>query len=230
MLELSVSDHSRCQLLACEALILDMDGTLIDSRACVAQAWRSWCLRHGLDLDELLRISHGRQNDEIVRLVAPHLDTADELAHLARAEEDCRDGIVAVPGARRLLEQLGSGRWAVVTSAWRRLAVIRLGCAGLPVPAVLVAADEIRRGKPHPEGYLRAAARLKVEPSKCVAVEDAPAGIAAARAAGMRVVGITTTVRRAELECEWCVDDLSSLTVRALPATGPLPPRSDSAG
>jgi sugar-phosphatase len=213
MLELTVADTRR-QRLTCEALLLDMDGTLVDSRACVERTWRDWCARHGLDSDALLRVSHGQQNQHTIRLVAPHLDTAEEIALLVQAEEDCRDGIVAVPGARRMLSGLPARQWAVVTSAWRRLAEIRLDCAGLPRPHVLVTADEIRRSKPDPEGYLHAAARLGVQPAGCVVVEDAPAGIAAARAAGMRVIGITTTFPRAVLECQWCIDDFDALTVR----------------
>lgn len=213
MLELSISDPPHRRLLTCEAVLFDMDGTLIDSRACVERTWRAWGERHGLNTDALLRMSHGRQNDDIIRMMVPHLNTADEIASLARAQEDCRDGIVAVPGASQLLKQLHPGRWAVVTSAWRRLAEIRLGCAGLPVPRVLVTADDIRQSKPDPEGYLSAAARLGIKPAKCVVVEDAPVGIAAARAAGMRVIGITTAVGRDQLKCEWCVDDLESLAV-----------------
>ncbi|HEX6359934.1 HAD-IA family hydrolase [Actinophytocola sp.] len=197
-------------------MLFDMDGTLLDSAECVRRVWSDWGDGHGFDVDELMGLSHGRRNDEVVRLVAPWLDVAGELARLASAEEDCRDGIAAVPGARRLLAQLGAARWAVVTSAWRRLARIRLGAAGLELPPVLVTADDVERGKPDPEGYLQAAARLGCRPTACVVVEDAPAGVAAARAAGMRVVGVTTTVGRDRLGCEWCVEDLRALTARVV--------------
>jgi sugar-phosphatase len=210
MHELGMSDS----VLTCEAVLLDMDGTLVDSRVCVERVWRTWCARHGLDGDELLRISHGRQNHDTIRIVAPHLDTPEEISSLVEAEEDCRDGIVAVRGASRFLAALDPRSWAVVTSAWRRLAEIRLACAGLPLPPVLITADEIQRGKPDPEGYLSAATRLGVRPADCVVVEDAPAGVTAARTAGMRVIGITTTFDREGLNCEWCVDDFESLTVR----------------
>lgn len=215
MLELEILTPARRYSLTCEALLFDMDGTLIDSQACIEQVWRDWGTRHGLDIGELLRVSHGRRNDETVRIMAPHLDLADELAYLTEAGENCRDGITAIQGARRLLSRLDPEHWAVVTSAWRRLAEIRLDCAGLEIPEVLVTADDIERGKPDPDGYLRAAARLGVAPAGCVVVEDAPAGIAAARAAGMRVIGVTTTVERERLECDWCVDDLAALTVEA---------------
>jgi mannitol-1-/sugar-/sorbitol-6-phosphatase len=214
VLELTIADPAGPQVLACEALLLDMDGTLVDSGTCVEQTWRGWAARHGLDIDELLRISHGRQNTDVIQIMAPHLDTPEEHAYLTKSEEDCRDGVVAVRGARELLDALDGAAWAVVTSAWRRLAEIRLGYAGLPTPRVLVTADDIREGKPHPEGYLRAAAGLGAAPAACVVVEDAPAGIAAARAAGMRVIGVTTTFPRERLDCDWCVDDLTPLRIR----------------
>lgn len=216
MLELGVPTPSGPVRITCAALLFDMDGTLVDSRTCVERVWRAWCARHGLDSERLLSVSPGRQNRDTVRLIAPHLDTEDEIASLVQAEEGCRDGIVAVRGARRLLGQLPPTRWAVVTSAWRRLAEVRLDRAGLPLPAVLVTADETRRSKPDPEGYLAAAARLAVPPSACVVVEDAPAGVAAAAAAGMRVVGVTTTFDRTRLACGWHVDDFDSVTVAAV--------------
>ncbi|MEV7005921.1 HAD-IA family hydrolase [Streptosporangium sp. NPDC051022] len=214
MLTVSVRDHPR-RTFTCEALLFDMDGTLVDSRECVERTWRDWCVRHRLDCDELLRLSHGRQNHDTIRMVAPHLQTDEELALLARAEEECRDGVVAVRGAARLLGGLAPRHWAVVTSAWRRLAEIRLGLAGLPVPPVLVTADEIRRGKPDPEGYLSAADHLGVDPAACVVVEDAPAGVEAGRAAGMHVIGVTTTFGPGLAGCEWYIDDFDALTVRA---------------
>ncbi|MFF4991040.1 HAD-IA family hydrolase [Streptosporangium saharense] len=217
MLTFSVPDQPG-RSFTCEALLFDMDGTLVDSRECVERTWRDWCARHRLDSDELLRISHGRQNHDTIQMVAPHLHTAEELAFLTRAEEECRDGVVAVRGAAGLLRGLAPRHWAMVTSAWRRLAEIRLDLAGLPAPRVLVTADEIQRGKPDPEGYLSAADRLGVDPGACVVVEDAPAGVAAGRAAGMPVIGITTTFGRDRLECEWHIDHFDALRVRAAEA------------
>jgi sugar-phosphatase len=214
VIELRVSDGVQRLTLECEAVLFDMDGTLVDSNACVEATWRAWAARHSLDADALIRIGHGRQNHETLRLVAPHLETPQELASLAAAEENCREGIVEVPGARELLERLPPERWAVVTSAWRRLATIRLECARLPVPPVLVTADQVARGKPDPEGYLLAAARLGVDPTRCVVVEDSPAGIEAAKAAGMRVIGIATTFSRPQLGCSPCIDDFRDITGR----------------
>lgn len=210
MIELRVGDAR----LACAAVLFDLDGTLVDSTACVEGLWRSWCARHGLDAEELLRISHGRQNRATIRAIAPHLDTPAEIAALQRAEESARDGIVPVRGAARLLRSLPGDRWGIVTSAWRTLAEIRLRHTGLPVPDVLVTADDTTASKPDPAGYLLAAERLGVPASACVVVEDAPAGAAAGRAAGMRVVGVATTFEAGPLSCDWCVDDLESLGMK----------------
>ena len=216
MLELTVADGERPRVFHCEAVLFDMDGTLVDSSHCVERTWRLWADRHRLDIDALLAISHGRQNHETIRLIAPQLETPEEIAFLVRTEEACREGIVAVPGAAVLLDALGRDRWAVVTSAWRTLAELRLHCAGLPLPEVLVSADDVTRSKPHPDGYLVAAARLGVDPAACLVIEDAPAGIESARAAGMPVIGITTTFPPERLDCDCWVDDFRVVAVRRL--------------
>jgi mannitol-1-/sugar-/sorbitol-6-phosphatase len=215
VLEVVVDDKdSGRHVIRCAAVLFDMDGTLVDSSSCVETTWRMWAGKHGVDIDALLRISHGRQNRETIRLIAPHLDTPDEIAFLVQTEEDCHQGIVEVRGARALLDSMGtSAPWAVVTSAWRTLCEKRLRLAGLPLPGVMITADDITHSKPHPEGYLLAAKRLGVAPADCLVIEDAHAGIEAARAAGMPVIGITTTFARDQLGCEWCIDDLRELSV-----------------
>jgi len=213
MIKLALTDGQRRHVITCEAILFDMDGTLVDSTVCVEATWRTWAARHNLDIEKLLQVAHGRQNHETIRLVAPHLETPEEIDFLVRAEEECQDGIVAVPGARDFVHMLPVERWAVVTSAWRRLAEIRLGLAGLPLPAALITADDVKRSKPHPDGYLAAAARLGVEPAECLVFEDAPAGIEAAIAAGMNVVGVKTTFSHKELGCRWCIDDFQAISL-----------------
>ncbi|WP_428966533.1 HAD-IA family hydrolase [Micromonospora fluostatini] len=197
----------------CDALLFDMDGTLVDSRECVERKWRAWCARHGLDAEALLRRSHGRQLADTVRLAAPHLDLDREVTDLVRWEERDTTGLVPVPGAVDLLAALPADRWAVVTSAWRRLAEIRLGHVGLPVPACLVTADDVGRGKPAPDGYLAAAARLGHPPGRCVVLEDSRVGVRAGRAAGMWVIGVATTVAPSRLDADRVVRDLSVVRV-----------------
>ena len=175
------------------AFLFDLDGTLVDSRVVVARHWKLFAERHGLELSSILAVCHGRRTADTIAEVAPLLDAASEAALLDVGEETDVDGLVGVPGAAELLAALDRTQWAVVTSGHRALARRRLEAVGFPVPDVLVTGDAVDQGKPHPEGFLRAAAALGVDPAACVVVEDAPAGIAAGRAAGARVVGVTTT-------------------------------------
>jgi sugar-phosphatase len=179
--------------LGCEALLFDLDGVLVDSTACIERAWREWSTRHGLDPAGVLGIAHGRRALETIQIAAPHLNAAAESATLIAAEVRAPAGVGEVAGARELLDRLPAARWAVVTSGVRVVAEHRLRCVGLPVPAVMVCAEDVRSGKPDPEGYLTGAARLGFAPHDCIVVEDAPAGVEAARASGMRSIAVTTT-------------------------------------
>src|SRR5690349_10163548 len=170
-----------------DAVLLDMDGTLVDSTAVVVRLWRSWAARHGVDPEAILAMSHGRRGDDVLAQFAPPtVDQVAELKWLATRELVERDGIVAVQGAAELLAALPADRYAVVTSATRELTAVRMDAAALPLPRTLVGADDVIRGKPDPEGYLRAAELLQVDPARCLVVEDASAGLEAGRAAGAR--------------------------------------------
>jgi mannitol-1-/sugar-/sorbitol-6-phosphatase len=174
------------------ALLTDLDGVLVDSGDDVERIWREWAVEQGLDPDDVARASHGVPSRQVIARVAPHLG-AEEAARVDGLH--ATTGGTALPGAHELL----AAARAVVTSCSRPLALARLAAAGLPEPAVMITADDVERGKPHPDPYLAAAAALDVAPSQCTVIEDAPAGIAAARAAGMTVWAVTTTHTAAEL-------------------------------
>ena len=175
--------------LTATAVVCDMDGTLVDSTAVVEQIWAEFADHYGADLDEVLRYSHGRLTSDSVRhfLPAGH-DPVAVTAHLDAQELIRIAGIVEVPGAGAFLRTVRGAPLAVVTSASRELARRRMRVAGVPVPEVLVAAEDVAVGKPSPEGYLRAAALLGVDPRDCVMFEDAEAGLRAAVASGGQVV------------------------------------------
>jgi sugar-phosphatase len=185
--------------LRCRALLFDLDGVLVDSTPTVERTWRAWAARHGLDAAQVLDVAHGRRTRETLGLVAPHLDASTELAALAAAELADLAATRPLPGAAALLAALPEARWAVVTSGTQAVALGRLRAAGLPTPVVLVTAEDVTRGKPDPEGYLAAAARLGVDAPACVVVEDAPPGLAAATAAGMPTLGVLGTHTAAQL-------------------------------
>lgn len=179
--------------LYCDAILFDLDGTLVDSHAVVERQWRIWAARHGLDGDSLLTLVHGRKADESMRMVAPHLDIAHEAAMLAAAETVDLDGVVSIPAVADLLRLLPPACWAIATSGSHSIATARLKHVGLPIPNVLVTADDVVNGKPAPDPYLLAARRMNRTPQECVVIEDTPAGIESALAAGMRVIAVITT-------------------------------------
>ena len=201
-------------VFVCKAILFDLDGVLVDSAECVERTWRAWSARHRLKAEDVIAIAHGRRTIETVRAVAPHLDAAAEVAELEAKEAMTSEGIREIKGARELIAALPANRWAVVTSGTRAIASFRLNLVGLPVPRVMVCADEIKEGKPHPEGYLTAAARLGVAAGDCIVIEDTPPGIAAAYAGGMRVVAVSTTYPREQLvAADAVVDRLGDLQV-----------------
>ncbi|MEV4707414.1 HAD-IA family hydrolase [Actinoplanes sp. NPDC049316] len=178
-------------LTTIEAVLFDMDGTLVDSDAAVERAWRVWAHEHEADAAAVLAIAHGAPAERTVRIIRPDLDDAGVTAAAARQLElqyDDLSDVVATPGASGLLAAL-TLPWAVVTSADVRLAKARLGAAGIAAP-VLVTVEDISAGKPHPEGYLRGAELLGVEPARCLVVEDAEVGVTAGRAAGATVAAL----------------------------------------
>ncbi|MFQ2382367.1 HAD-IA family hydrolase [Aeromonas dhakensis] len=176
--------------LRARALLLDMDGTLVHSTGEVEAVWRLWCRRHRLDPEPVLAMCHGVCSREVIRTLAPQLDLAQEVALLDDLEIHHTGQAEALAGARTLLASLPVERWAVVTSASQRVARHRLRSAGLPLPALLVGAEDVEHGKPDPEPYLLAAERLGLAAADCLVFEDAPAGISSALRAGCRVVQV----------------------------------------
>jgi len=201
----------------CAAILFDLDGVLVDSTGSVTRQWRRWAEEQDLDPDKVVETAHGVRTIEIVRRLAPHLDAEAETLRLEKREADDHEGVSVMPGAAELLKAIPEGRWCVVTSGTRYLATARLQLGNLPMPQVLVSADDVSKGKPNPEPYLMGAKLLGVNPAECLVVEDAPAGISAAHAGGMKAIGITSTYRAAELqEADAVVQKLGQIKVGEL--------------
>jgi len=201
----------------CAAILFDLDGVLVDSTGSVTRQWRRWAEEQDLEPDKVVEIAHGVRTIEIVRRLAPHLDAEAETLRLEKREADDHEGVSVMPGAAELLKAIPEGRWCVVTSGTRYLATARLQLGNLPMPQVLVSADDVSKGKPNPEPYLMGAKLLGVNPAECLVVEDAPAGIRAAHAGGMKAIGITSTYRAAELqEADAVVQKLGQIKVGEL--------------
>ncbi|KOX32466.1 MULTISPECIES: HAD-IA family hydrolase [unclassified Streptomyces] len=204
--------------LTARALLLDMDGTLVNSDAVVERCWRRWAERQGLDGDAVLQVVHGRQGYATMAVLLPDRpmeeNHADNRVMLAEETADL-DGVVPVPGAPAFMAAITDLPHALVTSADEALAQARMGAAALRVPETRVTAESVGASKPDPEGFLKGAAALGFDPADCVVFEDSEAGIQAGRAAGMRVVGVGP--RAAAFAPDAYVPDLTRLRVEAAP-------------
>jgi sugar-phosphatase len=195
-------------------VLFDCDGVLVDSAASVERAWRRWAAERSLDEDAVVAIAHGRRTEDTLTDLGFSDDLAAEVLRVESAEVADAASVSAFPEAAALLPSLPRDAWAVVTSGTHALVTSRLAAAGLPLPAVLVTANDVAAGKPDPEGYLEAARRLARPPADCLVIEDAPAGVEAALAAGMRVVALPTTHPAEELVAATLVAPWDDLVVR----------------
>ena len=200
------------------AVLFDMDGTLVDSTASVVRSWVRLADENGIPVADLQAAAgHGRPARDIVADLFDGPARAQALSRITALEIADVDGVVALPGARTALLACGPAG-AIVTSCAADLAVARQRAAGIPVPAVVVTADDVHRGKPDPEPFLLAARLLGVEAGRCLVVEDAPAGLAAGRAAGMTTLAVTTTHTADELDADHVVADLAAVGLTRTPA------------
>ena len=200
-----------------DAVLFDLDGTLVDSTPAVTRSWLRWAGEEGVD-PALLVGRHGVTAAGIIAAVVPERDEAARAAALDRIESievGDTEGVVVMPGARGALAALAdASRSAVVTSSTRPLALVRIAAAGLTAPGVVVTASDVTRGKPDPQPFLLAAEHLGVDPARCLVVEDAPAGLDAGRAAGCATLALATTHTRDELaasEPDAVVGDLGAV-------------------
>jgi mannitol-1-/sugar-/sorbitol-6-phosphatase len=208
--------------IACLGFLFDLDGVLVDSTPAVARCWTKWAVLHKFpNPDEIVRVAHGRPSIATMRELLPNSDYEEENRQMERWEIEDVSDVVALPGAVELLGALPDDRWAIVTSCTRPLAEVRIKAGGLPWPKHLVTSNDITRGKPDPEPYLKGAAALKVLAGDCIVVEDAPAGIRSGKAAGASVLALQTTDVDSELTAagaNWITKDLSR--VQLLPGSG----------
>ncbi len=199
------------------ALISDMDGVLVDTGGVYDHHWEQWAERHGIAPAHIIAVHPGRPAAETIRLVAPDLDPVAEARRFndGLADDPSAAGVLAIPGALELAGAIPAERWAIATSAPRTMAQRWLAHIGLPLPAVIVTVEDVARGKPAPDPYLRAAELLGVDPRQCLVLEDAPAGVSAARAAGATVLGVLSTHDAAQLaEADHLVATLDQVVIR----------------
>ena len=209
--------------IRCSALLFDLDGVLIDSTPAVERVWRGWAVEHGFDPAKVVHMAHGRPSRITLGELLRGSDTDIENREVERREIEDLDGVVLLRGAGELLNSLPADRWTIATSCTRALAEVRLRAAGLPVPETMITSTDVKIGKPDPEPYLKAAAKLGFAASDCIVVEDAAAGVRAGKAAGAKVIAFLTTMIRRDLEeasADWIVRDCSDITASSDGAHG----------
>ncbi|GCE22848.1 HAD-IA family hydrolase [Dictyobacter kobayashii] len=205
-------DYSK--VLICRILLFDLDGVLVDSIANVERHWSDWAKRHQLDVQQVLGTIHGRRTIDTIRQVAPKLPAEIEARYLDDIQTLDTKEVAATAGAAELLAQLAPEQWAVVTSGPATLARARLKAAGLPMPRLLISGNDVKQGKPHPEGYLKGAELMQAEPEECLVIEDSLPGIEAAHAAHIPAIAVGTTHPRNELKnAELWIPSLKLLSI-----------------
>jgi sugar-phosphatase len=198
-----------------KGILFDMDGVLISSIGAVVRCWREWAEHYEIPNAEVYEVPHGVRAIEVVKALRPDIDPEEGLRYIEDLEMNDMADLVVLPGAKALLESLPVERWAIVTSATKRLMLARLKVAGLPIPERIISADMVERGKPDPEPYRRGAELLGLKPEECLVVEDAPSGVGAGLAAGCRVLGVVGTHTAEDLErAQWVVGSLEGVKVK----------------
>jgi mannitol-1-/sugar-/sorbitol-6-phosphatase len=200
--------------VSAKGILFDMDGVLVSSIGAAERNWRVWAKRYGVPNAEEYVVPHGRRAIDIVKILRPDIDPLEGLRVIEDMEVADVADLRVLPGVKGLLAGLPPERWAIVTSAQRRLLLARLTAAGLPIPQRIITGEMVERGKPDPEPYRRGAELLGFGPGDCVVVEDAPSGVGAGNAAGCRVLGVLGTHSAAELHAaDWVVSSLEGLAV-----------------
>ena len=206
------------QTLPIDAVLLDMDGTILNSIKAAERIWAAWAERHGIDVDAFLPTIHGVQSVETIRRAGIEgVDPVAEAAAITQAEIEGVEGIEEIAGAAVFLSALPETRWGIVTSAPRALALRRIEAANLPVPPLLIAAEDVARGKPAPDCFRLGAERLGTTADRCLVIEDSVAGIAAAESAGAMVLVVTATHHKAKEVGHPTIVDYDDLVLESCP-------------
>ncbi|KAI8344254.1 HAD-like domain-containing protein [Chlamydoabsidia padenii] len=202
-----------------EGIIFDLDGTMIDTTPLVIKHWYSFAEEHGLDPVKILETSHGRRTIETIGEWVPEKATPETVDYYERKLAQETEGLTVLPGVMALLDSIPLGKWGVCTAGTSYMAVNRLKQCDIPVPTSLSTGDKVERGKPDPEGYIKAAELLGIAPSNCLVFEDAPAGVRAGKSGGMKVIACTTTHTADQLKqagADYVVSFLTDVSISVL--------------
>jgi mannitol-1-/sugar-/sorbitol-6-phosphatase len=201
-------------IIECKAIIFDLDGTLVDSIECVEKTWNTWCKKYNISLDKFSPAMHGITSYQTIKTIAPDLDTDKVVVEFDEIELKQTEGLKLIPKADKILNELPPEKWAIATSGSKKLATTRLSYIGLPIPKIMITADDITNSKPNPEPYLLAAKHLGIPADDCVVFEDSLAGIESGKAAGAKVIGLTALFKKDKLsKTDAVINDFSDIKI-----------------
>lgn len=201
-------------MLTCQAILFDFDGVVVHSDTLYERLWKDWADEYGASYEHIISIHHGIPAVRTISIVAPHLDPVYEAEQFQYRCASDLEGLDAGAGVKEVFASLPANRWAIATSSYKRIVKSQLSHFNLPIPDVLVTIEDVKEGKPAPDPYLQAAQGLGFAPENCVVIEDSPAGIKAARAAGTRVIGMATSQPAEALhEADWVVNGFADLLI-----------------
>ena len=199
--------------LSVRGVLFDMDGVLISSTEADERCWLRWARFHGMEGTFSIQSTHGKRSIDTLRELRPDLDPMTERKRLEDFDAEDPGAVIVLPGVKPLIASLPANAWTIVTSAPKSLMRNRLMSTGILMPQRFVAADDVSHGKPHPEPYERGARVLGLEPSECLVIEDAPAGIKAGKDAGCKVLAVLSSHTPVELtDADWIVPSLEHVT------------------
>ncbi|PHM45386.1 hydrolase [Xenorhabdus mauleonii] len=201
------------KVIEVDAILFDMDGTLIDSSSACARIWSRWAQYYGLDSQSVIDQSHGRRPEDTARSILGDDADIQAAVDIFTVEEAKESHVTTISGAKELIFAIPEGKWAIVTSSTENIATTRLAYCGIPEPKALVTAEKVQAGKPDPEGYLQAAEKLGVDIHRCLVVEDAPGGIEAGHRSGAYVIALATTYPPSKFPDDVVVSDLRDIIV-----------------
>jgi len=209
-----------------KAVIWDMDGVIADTAPYHFKAWQEVFQKRGMNFtEEDFKRNFGQRNDTIIRNVLGEGLSPSQIDTIAGEKEEnfrqrVRQHIKPLPGAIKLLKSLREHGFKIALASSAPIENIRLVTQGLDINNcfhAIVSGREVKEGKPSPQGFLLAAKKLRVAPENCIVVEDAVAGVTAAKRAGMCCLAITNTHPKTSLiEADLIVDTLEAVTVSDL--------------